>query len=462
MTRKPNVLLYNFVFFLIKMEYPLIPFHLATPSSPDPTMSLPTIAHSACTASQILSPVIFGAEILNINANLVQNYSAYVHEYYYMNHADVNVTNVSFCNVTVTYTHPGQNDTINAEIWLPTDTWNGRMMGVGGSGWISGRSFLPYQEMTGAIGEGYMAMTNDAGLGTASDPLKWGMVSPGNVNMYLLQDLASVSLNDTAYIAKQVSNSLYGQPPNYSYWSGCSQGGRQGMMLAQKYPDAYDGIVASAPAINWAEFITADFWPQLVMNSLGQYPRNCETAAIVAAAIAACDPLDGLTDNVISDPDACNFDPFSMVNSTINCTDTGTTIQISSAAATVVNATWAGVHSQDGSFLWYGPMKGADLTGGVDTIADTSCTSNGTCVSSPNALVSQWIQVFLKRQLEFDVSKITAEDFDRLFHMSVRDFTSIVGTNDPDLSDFRARGGKLLSYHGLVSFFFFGLKNPHT
>jgi pimeloyl-ACP methyl ester carboxylesterase len=99
-------------------------------------------------------------------------------------------------------------------------------------------------------------------------------------------------------IAEELIKSFYGRPVEHSYWSGYSQGGRQGLMLAQRYPDAYNGIAAAAPAIDWAHFIPATSWAQVIMPITGQYPTKCEIDALTDAAIAACDPLDGVTDGL--------------------------------------------------------------------------------------------------------------------------------------------------------------------
>lgn len=296
--------------------------------------SLPSLACSA-----IPTPSVFGAEFLSMKTTFVTNYSQFVHTGYYTNHGSVNVTNASFCNVTLTYTHPGQNDSINVQVWLPADNWNGRLQAIGGGGWQAGLYTPSLMGMTAAVGEGYSTVSTDAGLGSQVYPTDWALLSPGNVNLYLLQDLASVSLNDMAIIGKAVTSSFYGEPPKYSYFSGCSQGGRQGMMLAQRYPDAFDGIAASAPAINWSNFVFSDYWPSLVMRLLGEFPPACEFDAISAAALHTCDGLDGVVDGIIADIDACCFNPMSMVGKAINCsTLNGVSRTISSAAATIIKA----------------------------------------------------------------------------------------------------------------------------
>lgn len=305
-----------------------------------PSLFNGSVSAGACSATNFPLPTIFGAEFLSLEANLVSNFSRNVQTGLYTNHGGVVVENLDFCNVTLTYTHPGQNDTVHVQVWMPSDTWNGRLQMIGGAGWQAGLHYAGLGGMAAAAAEGYASFGTDAGLGSDVYPTNWALTSEGNVNLYLLQDLASVSLNDAAIIAKDIVNTFYGQAARYTYYSGCSQGGRQGLMLAQRYPDAFDGIAASAPAINWAEFFVAALWPSVLMDQLGEYPPSCEFDAITAAAIEACDGLDGVVDSIISNPDLCDFDPLSIVGKVIKCEGIGSGERpISTAAATVTQAT---------------------------------------------------------------------------------------------------------------------------
>lgn len=159
-------------------------------------MNVSTIPASACAAGAIPYPTVFGAEILGLSANLVQNLTTEVPDNFYYNHPSISVKGIDYCNVTVTYTHPGQDDTINVETWLPMKSWNGRLQAVGGGGWIAGRFFLSYKGMQGALAEGYVATTTDGGIGASYVPDPWALNSAGNVDLYALQNFASVSLND--------------------------------------------------------------------------------------------------------------------------------------------------------------------------------------------------------------------------------------------------------------------------
>lgn len=138
----------------------------------------------------------FGAEVLSLETSFVTNYSISVPSAVRFTQPAVEVNGASFCNVTVTYTHPGQDDIVIVEAWLPSDGWNGRLQAVGGGGMLAGRWDDFYTAMAGAIGDGYATITTDAGLGNALDASPWALLSPGNVNLYALQNLASVSLED--------------------------------------------------------------------------------------------------------------------------------------------------------------------------------------------------------------------------------------------------------------------------
>ncbi|RAR10655.1 feruloyl esterase b precursor [Stemphylium lycopersici] len=427
----------------------------AIPPSPFAKMQPITVASSACNASSIPYPVVFGAQILGLTATLVQNFTSEVSDQLFYNHPAVSLQRVDYCNVTVTYTHQGQGDEINVETWLPLQEWNGRLQAVGGGGYVAGRFFLSYEAMAGALGEGYVASSTDAGIGSSTQPDPWALNSPGNVDLYALQNMASVSLND-----QDIISSFYGQPAEYSYWSGCSQGGRQGFMLAQRYPDAYDGIAASAPAFNWAQMLPSTTWTQVVMETVGHFPSKCEFDALTDAAVASCDALDGVVDGLISDTTRCLFDPFSMVGSTVHCTEFGKTITISNATAAIANATWAGPRDSDGQFLWYGLDYQSQLTS--DEVASTTssgfgwastaCNANGTsCYGIPLGLGEVWLKFFVQKDPQWKYTQIeSVDEYARLFHASVQQYDSIIGTSDADLSGYRSTGGKIITYHGLA------------
>lgn len=214
-------------------------------------------------------------------------------------------------------------------------------------------------------------------------------------------------------------------------------------MLAQRYPELYDGIVALAPAINWDTLAPSLYWPQQVMNRLGVYPPQCELQAFTKAAIAACDELDGLQDGIITNANVCTFDPFSKVGQSFDCGGENGTF--TSEGATVAQATWTGMIDDSGKKQWYGLNKDADLSG----TANTTTTANSSS-GVPFDIPAGWLKYFLAKDADFDLTNLTNAEFFEFLHQSRNRYASIIGTSDPDLSRFKARNGKLITWHGLA------------
>lgn len=234
------------------------------------TLTGATVAVGRCQSSSFQNITLFGGKVLHIDTFIHSNISLNIPAE--QNHYAKNVADVNACEVMITYTHPGYADTINTIVWLPpAEKWSGRFLGAGGGGFTTGAD--SNSTFVWAVSEGFAVVSTDGGH-AAEDAVaieKWGMSSPGNVNWPLLQDFASTALDDAATLGKAVVRAYYGKFPDYSYWNGCSTGGRQGYMMAQKYPDQYNGILAAAPGIYWNELMMQLFWPQAVMNDLGMY-----------------------------------------------------------------------------------------------------------------------------------------------------------------------------------------------
>ncbi|KAK4179602.1 tannase and feruloyl esterase-domain-containing protein [Triangularia setosa] len=415
------------------------------------------------TFASLLLPI--STSLLSLTTAPVTNFSASVPAAYRLTAPAISYTNLSFCNVTLSYTHPGQNDSIIIEAWLPasallnstttnrsTSIWNSRLLAAGGGGYQAGRFELSYEGMKGAIGEGYATITTDAGLGYSITSREWALLSEGNVDLYKLQNLGSVSLGDMGVIGKEVVEAFYGKKPEYSYWNGCSQGGRQGVMLAQRYPGLFDGILAGAPAVYWSEALGGFEWPQVVMKEMGKWPNSCEVSAIGEEATRQCDGLDGVVDGIVGDVEGCldSFDPFEMVGIEIDCTDLeGRKVQITEEAAAVVNKTWHGRERADGRQVWYGLTPGSDLIVNGSGIAVTNCT-DGRCVGKPNPLGKDWFELFIAKSSTFNVVNLSRIELDRFIQTSKQEFGSFVQTDDPDLTEFRRQGSKMITWHGLI------------
>ncbi|GAA1586053.1 tannase/feruloyl esterase family alpha/beta hydrolase [Kribbella sancticallisti] len=336
----------------------------------------------------------------------------------------------AYCEITVVLTHPGAGDHAQVKVWAPLENWTGRFLAAGGSAYAAGDFGVALAE---GVKAGYAAGSTDAGHPLDFlDVSSWALTSSGKVNQPLLENFASRSVHDLAVVGKAAAKEFYGRAVAYSYWNGCSTGGRQGYLEAQEYPDDFDGIVAAAPAINWAKWSVAAQWPNVVINQEKNVPTTCEFDAFTAAAVKACDRLDGVADGVIGRPELCKWDPAQLIGKKVVCE--GKVLTISAADAAVVRKIWQGPKG-----LWYGLNRGA----GFDGLA---ATAGGAAQVFP--VSNAWIQYFVKQQPAFDTSKVTYRQFAELFRQSEAQYGVVIGTDEPDLSAFKKSGGKLLSWHG--------------
>lgn len=329
----------------------------------------------------------------------------------------------AFCRVAITVQQQ-----VKIAVWLPTPaTYNDRFQAVGGGGYAGSISF---GAMANALRNGYATASTDTGHSSSVTPGGSFALNPnGTLNWPLIEDFASRSLIELTKKAKTLIASYYGEDATYSYWNGCSTGGRQGLMLAQRFPEGYDGILSAAPAINWDRFIPAELWPQVVMQQeLGGPIAQCKLGVASQAAVASCDGLDGVVDGVVDEPRRCDFDPRSLVGTGTPCGD------FTAADARVLQMIWDGPRGSDGEFLWYGLAKGAPL--------------NFLAGTFPFPIATDHFRYWIEQNPAFDWHTLDYAGFEQRFRESQELFNGVIGTDDPDLSAFRDAGGKVLIWHG--------------
>lgn len=327
----------------------------------------------------------------------------------------------------------------NVNIWvaMPTAQWNGRLRSEG-NGVYAGASQLVVP--VDSVRQGFVGVKTDTGhAGTAKGPLpdfldgSWGMSSPGVANTKLQEDFAQRSMYLMSVVGKQLAKAYYAKDPVRAYWYGCSTGGRQGLMMAQRYPDAYDAILAGAPAIHWDRFQAYQIWPQVAMKFEAGGPMSAAKRALVTSrAVAACDALDGVADGVIGDPRTCTYDPTSDIEITkADCADDTC---LTPGQASGVKKIWAGATAADGRQLWPGIERGADL----------GAFSGDFPFPIPIEQARYW--TYLDPNWDWNV--LTYENYETFFNDNARVVGPVIATDNPNLSAFKARGGKLIMYHG--------------
>jgi hypothetical protein len=356
-------------------------------------------------------------------------------------------------------------------IWvgLPmSGKWNGRWQSLGGGGY-AGSTAPP----TGAVLGGYAGATTDTGhTGGRPDlpipPLdgSFGMLAPGVPNVPLQLDFAWRSEHLMAVIGKQLVRAFYGRAPAYSYWNGCSTGGRQGLRMAQDFPGDYDGVLAGAPAIHWDRFQAGQIWYQLVQHRDnggaigGGDPATLRAKETLATskAIAACDALDGVVDGVLTDPRDCPYDASSDATITTEiCTASDPTC-LTPTEASAIDKMWSGpvacanghpngscrvrdiptriLFGKGNKRLWYPNTRGTDLTG-----------LGG---AAPFPIATEQPKFWVYFDPSWDWRTLDYDNYLRFFKDSVARVGPLMASDNPDLSRFRNRGGKVILWHGFA------------
>ncbi|CAI6101009.1 unnamed protein product [Clonostachys chloroleuca] len=392
---------------------------------------------STCYPEYIKINPIFGLQIISIEATAIFNATTPPN---FQNSfpASANITGINYCNVTVTSRHPSYQEAgIKTSVYLPLNNWNERMMGIGGSGFSAGNQL---DRVLTPLSQGFATVSTSAG-----------------VSRYTMQDQDRAEVANSDFWAlrspgNSVIENFYKKPAKFRYWNGCSTGGRQALMLAQRYPKAYHGLLGGCPAINWARFLSADLFPQIIMKNItngGRVPAPCEFRAITAAALEACDSLDGVKDGYVMDPSKCEFKAATVLGKQISCPELpGGNTTVSGAAVKAAEVAWVGYHTVDGVWRYYGVSRTTNITT-AGTLLDTKCDNTGNCTFSPFPIAANWVKNFLMKDLQADPMSLTHSQFDRLWQLSVQEWSSFMSTDDPDLAAFRDTGGKLMTWHGL-------------
>src|SRR4051812_21964959 len=198
---------------------------------------------------------------------------------------------------------PTPTSNIQFEVWLPAAEWNGKLQVVGNGG---PPGTISYPPLAAAVRDGFSAASTRTGH-TSSEAASW------LEDKERLIDYSYRGLHLTTVNAKKIVQAFYTEPAKRAYYAGCSTGGKQGLMEAQRYPADFDGILAGDAANFWTHQMASETWNGVVTSAPDAQLSNEKLQMIENAAVKACDMLDGAADGLVSDPMHCKFDPASLL-----------------------------------------------------------------------------------------------------------------------------------------------------
>ena len=325
----------------------------------------------------------------------------------------------AFCRVTATLA-PSADSDIKIEVWLPESNWNGKFEAVGNGGWAG---TITYPALATALARGYATASTDTGHATPGGAFALGHPEK-------LVDFGYRAVHEMTIQAKSLIATYYGNQAKRAYWNGCSTGGRQGLMSAQRYPADFDGIIAGAPANYMSHLQPWSLWvPMAVHQTEASYIPPAKYPIIHKAVLDACDALDGVRDGVIEDPTRCHFDP-----KTIECRGPDATSCLTAPQVEAARKIYSPMTN---------PRTGLQLFPALEPGSEMGWT--GLAGPQPMAIPVDTFKYMVHNDPNWDWKTI---DFDKDVAATEKLFAPIIDAVNPNLTPFFSHGGKLLLYHG--------------
>jgi tannase/feruloyl esterase len=346
-----------------------------------------------------------------------------------------------FCRVAGVIA-PTAESRIRFEVWMPLDKWNGKFAAVGNGGWAGS---ISYAALADQLRRGYATASTNTGHESAPglEMARFAYEKPEQ-----LIDFAYRAHHETALRAKAIVQSFHGKRAERSYFIGCSSGGYEGLMAAQRFPSDYDGIVAGAPANNWTRLMAGDF--DGVLGVLKEPAGNLPPSALSLlhrGALFACDSADGVTDGVIDDPRRCQFDPTRLMcdgRQDQTPSDPVDSPRRSSNCFTEAQA--------EAARRIYGGLKDpetrAQLYPGLAPGSEPFWPHRDPSNPFPIPVSHYKWLVFGDPKWDWRTFDFADPDDYAAFQKAEATFAPILNATNADLRVFRERGGKLLQYHG--------------
>src|SRR5215471_19122939 len=333
----------------------------------------------------------------------------------------------AFCRVAGVI-KPTSDSEIKFEVWMPASGWNGKFEGVGNGGFAG---IISPAALAAVLSRGYATASTDTGH--SGQDAKWALGHPEKI-----VDYGHRGVHEMTEKAKAIIAAFYGSGPKHSYFASCSNGGRQGLMEAQRYPQDYDGIIAGAPANYFTQTMSGFAWNmQSILSDPASYIPASKLKAIETAALAACDARDGVTDGVISDPASCRFDPAVLL-----CKGEESDSCLTAKQITALKKIYSGPRNSKGEQIVPGFLPGGE-TGNGGWI--TWITGGAPTRSAQFFFSTQIGRNMLFSNPAWDVKTFDVDKDSKLIDEKLG---PILNATDPNLKAFKAHGGKLIIYHG--------------